>query len=747
MNEEFEMVKVLLDSKAFKQKPTSHDMGALNNRIIKHETSLPMDELALAIIAGKTFVPAIFKAINGTVKRNKECWNSQQVVALDFDEGMTLEEVLEDTFFKENAAFIYTTFSHTESKHKFRVVFVLSEVVTNYQMIESMLQELMAMYPQADKACKDATRLFFGGKELFELDYSNQLNVTDFIGTGTTLRGDIQGNDSNISPQSLPKNSGKSCEGDKYAKHIEWIQGKEITKLQAVMQIEPIELRSSEVDDFLKQQDLRKLLGIKTQGGFYDVFHDEQSPSGSIFKSKENNGHQLYKCHSESYQYVGNVLDIVKRLTSLQSVQKARAFLIELYKIKVTFSEADTALKEKLERFKGLFESPKAEMMYPNLFKVLDKHKLIADLQLVFNYAIAYIGNYKGRAIVYLSSATMAEMLHKSKSVVNRNLNMLVLFKLLKKLDGHDIPKELSNKLKKRKKQNHYSYMSSVYEVPIYSETQFNEIESMCMKWLENGCTSKTMNYEGVLRTFGEVTAKRVFPQIKPEKLSRLSEEVTAQIVQETMKQLSVKGWTTEKEVLAAVKLYFKGQKAFKEAQFKRCVSEMLDAYDLELVATNKAVKAEMNITEVDMMNVSFPKIIRHKSPSHAPVNNIDLSLTIDDVYSEQANPRILNYLNSDFDLFLPLLDVKGDVTNKGAANYVMMELIKAFKVQNKQAITSREAKLNSILDSNTIFNGSTKDSKSINEGLKECENLSLVELENDKIIILKRCFATENVA
>lgn len=741
------MVNVMLDSKGFKRKPVGNEIASISNRIVKQEASLPIDELALAIKDGKTFAPATFKSMNGTVKRNKECWYSQQVVALDFDEGMTLNEALEDTFFKKNAAFIYTTFSHTESKHKFRVVFVLSELVTNYRIVESLLMELMVMYPQADKTCKDATRLFFGGKEIFELDYSNQLIVTDFIGTSTTLRGDIQGNNSNISPRSLPKNPGKRSEGDKCAKHIDWIQAKEITKLQVAMQIEPIELRSNEVDDFLKQQDLRKLLGIKTHGGFYDVFHDEQSPSGSIFKSNENNGHQLYKCHSESYSFIGNIFEVVQKITKVQSVRQARTFLLELYKIKVIFSKADTELKKRLKRFKGLFESQKAEILYPNMFKVLNKNKLIPEIQLVFNYAIEYVGNYEGRAIVYLSTGTIAEMLHKAKSVVNRNLNMLVLFKLIKKLPENDIPKVLLSKLKNRKKQKRYSYMSSVYEIPIYSEAQFNEIESMCMKWLENGCTSKTMDYEGVLRTFGGANAKRVFPQSKTEKLSRLSDEVTAQIVQETMKQLNYKGWTTEKDILAAVKLYFKGQKAFKEAQFKRSISEMLDAYDLELIATNKAIKAEMNITESEMKNLSFPKIIRYKSAIHVPVNNIDLLLTKDDIYSEQANPRILEYLNSSYDLFVPLFEVKGDVTNKGAANYVAMELVKEFKLQNNQAIVVGAAELNNVLDATTIFNRSTKSRQIIDEGLKECEKVGLVELKNEKIILLNKCFETENVA
>ena len=56
------------------------------------------------------------------MRRAIENWESQQVIALDFDEGLTLEEALNESYFKENAAFVYTTFSHTKEQHKFRVV-------------------------------------------------------------------------------------------------------------------------------------------------------------------------------------------------------------------------------------------------------------------------------------------------------------------------------------------------------------------------------------------------------------------------------------------------------------------------------------------------------------------------------------------------------------------------------------------------------------------------------------------------
>ena len=146
----------------------------------------------------------------------------------------------------------------------------------------------------------------------------------------------------------------------------------------------------------------RCVFGGLQGGGFYDVFHDEQSPSGSIFTSNEKNGHQLYKCHSESNPFLGNIFEVVKELTGFQSQLQVRGFLVDLYKIEIVLSELDMKLKEKLTRFKGIFESSQAELMYPNMFTVLNKYGLVPHIQLMFNYAIEYIGIYKGRAILYL---------------------------------------------------------------------------------------------------------------------------------------------------------------------------------------------------------------------------------------------------------------------------------------------------------------------------------------------------------
>ncbi|AQY42452.1 hypothetical protein B4918_31610 (plasmid) [Bacillus thuringiensis] len=137
----------------------------------------------------------------------------------------------------------------------------------------------------------------------------------------------------------------------------------------------------------------------------------------------------------------------------------------------------------------------------------------------------------------------------------------------------------------------------------------------MCKEWLEKGYSTKTISYEGVYRTYGREDADRVFPQDKGREVAKLNEEVVSKIHLATMKVIEYKGWTTEREVLDNIPYYFKGQQEFKKRQFKRCISEMIDAYGLEIIKSNKVVKKMMGITEEQMDKYSFPNIIRRKDP------------------------------------------------------------------------------------------------------------------------------------
>lgn len=115
--------------------------------------------------------------INGD--RKKSNVENCHLLMIDIDSGLTIEEAKTNDFIKQNAIALYTSCSHTEDHHKFRLIFNLPEplTVSDYEYLYTYL--LDNYFRQADKACKDASRLFFGNTnaETFIFDENNLLSV------------------------------------------------------------------------------------------------------------------------------------------------------------------------------------------------------------------------------------------------------------------------------------------------------------------------------------------------------------------------------------------------------------------------------------------------------------------------------------------------------------------------------------------------------------------------------------------
>lgn len=605
-------MKLLLDTVEYSSKPEGKEVGLINNRIIRCDpVDIDAANLAVEVTKGKTFIPATFKSLDGSIKRSKANWESQQVVALDFDEGMTLDEAINDVFFKKHAAFLYTTFRHKESHHKFRVVFVLDKPLTRYKDYEDMIDNLLDCYPQADRACRDGSRLFFGGKEVIPFDFENQIRVSSLAGLNRTPLQDIQGN----LPLSITRvhTNPEASHSNIYANNVELISNRNIKKLQELLHIETVTLSKNEVLDYLKRQDLRAFLGIRTEGNFIDIFHDEDTPSSSIYQSSKKNGHWLYKCHSTSKPFAGTILHVVQKLLGCTIVD-SKKFLMELYRIEIYESEAVKEFKESIDIYKEFLRSDVLEDIHPHFYKVFNKYGHLQDLYLLLDLAKEYITNDADpRIVFYHSIRTLAQHFGRSTSATGTRMNFFTLFNLTRKLDESELPEKLLKIQKSSKRENHFQYMSNTYELPMYTFEFFRQIDEMCRVWLDKGCTGRTISYEGIMRTFGRNDADRVFPQDKGKEIAELNEKVVSSIQFNTLKLVQSKGWTTEKEILDKVKLYFKGQQEFKTKQFKRCIAEMVDAYGLEIIPSNKKLKEEMGITETELSKASFPKIIRKK--------------------------------------------------------------------------------------------------------------------------------------
>ena len=133
------------------------------NEIKKHQANfkhchLSSLELAKAIQAGNAFSSQFEGA------RKSENFVCIGFIAIDFDKGETIENILANEFIRQHASFLYTTPSHRVGNNgdRFRIVFELETAISDGTIVTNLVKAILSKYPQADQSCKDPNRIFFG---------------------------------------------------------------------------------------------------------------------------------------------------------------------------------------------------------------------------------------------------------------------------------------------------------------------------------------------------------------------------------------------------------------------------------------------------------------------------------------------------------------------------------------------------------------------------------------------------------
>lgn len=138
-----------------KDKASKDEIKATNRMFMTMD--IPMDELAALIGEG-----AAFSAQFNREGRSKAAnFKAAGFLAVDVDRGLTIEDARKVPLYQHHCALLYTTASHTEENHRFRLVFELETPITTREHMEAAYSGLIATFG-GDKACRDASRLFFG---------------------------------------------------------------------------------------------------------------------------------------------------------------------------------------------------------------------------------------------------------------------------------------------------------------------------------------------------------------------------------------------------------------------------------------------------------------------------------------------------------------------------------------------------------------------------------------------------------
>lgn len=171
---------VTLDITRQAKKPNKNEIPTISNRLTL-QTGLTVNELFTYLTQpySYTWCPSLF---NG--KRKNDNWEGQMVFALDFDCGVKPDEVIKQfNDFGIRPNIIYYSFSDSTELRKFRIILLVDTVVTDYEQALAVRKGLINTFPQCDKSCKDAARMFFGGKngELLNAEPIRLEKIVEFI--------------------------------------------------------------------------------------------------------------------------------------------------------------------------------------------------------------------------------------------------------------------------------------------------------------------------------------------------------------------------------------------------------------------------------------------------------------------------------------------------------------------------------------------------------------------------------------
>ncbi|TVY09936.1 CHC2 zinc finger domain-containing protein [Paenibacillus cremeus] len=639
-------MKLLLDTVEYKSKPDKIEVKKVNNRIINNIVDISTQELAQEIVKGKTFVPALIdKKINGKVRRSINSWSSQEIVCLDFDDGMRLDEAVME--FSDTAAFIYTTFNHTDDHHKFRVVFVLDETIDDYSVFSDLIGTLLAKYPMADKSCSDGSRMFFGGNEIIELDYNNKLIVSDYIDkskiyTSDFCRAGVFSTKDTLIPNNIIGRKNPPSH-EKVSNH------KELSNvLDDYVQIANITHEFTHINDaydFLYKQDLTDYLVRYNHLDddsykFRCLFHEDKSPSASIFRDVKTDNY-MYKCHSKECGFTGNIVRVVERLTGLKRVE-AYKLLCKQFNIHLIETEWQKQQKEIMDHNIHILTSSGLKDEHPELYKRIKRY--IPLLIMMNLLAKQYIGTNTLREIEvnmfsasksYLSEMArdLSDMISNAYSndleyvkinsdikEISKRIDLFAFLGVLEKIHINELPKELyqiatfEREKKMKGNGNREVNFQNFYSMPEYGDQLMTSANLKAIEFKENNMAMTGFGREMVIRGMNKDEADKVYPMLSNVELSKQSNEISEYIKKKFVDKIEQNGWVSESEILDELVKEnlektngeIKG-KTRSMKNIKKSLNELVDGYGLKRERLSKKL---VKLLGIEGMVNGYPFVI-----------------------------------------------------------------------------------------------------------------------------------------
>jgi hypothetical protein len=616
----------------YPQKPQKRHILSLIQEELSKPTEIDVEKLARGLSSGANCRAG---AVNGTQDSG---FISQQLIMLDFDNGETIDGI--KTPFPTDkrvtpqqaidisnqhglkVAFGYHTHSNNTAEwqyiEKFRLAWVLDTPIYSKAERDKVFDVFTEIYGyMIDSKCRNEARLFYGGHEGKPI-YSNY--------EATNRLDDVLSMWQPRTPQQTPRKATKprniKIQPRARNENIEAIRNHDFKFLRKKLgnTKRKIFKNRREMFDYIYRVDIAEILGIDSPKSFCCILHDDNNPSASIFQTQ--NGIIKYKCHvchkeGESL----NLKQLIEVLGDFKSEYQSLKFIKDILNIDVKKSEWSEE-QEQEQNINGIVE--KLHDSGVDGFTALCPtashntryaREIFLQMLIKARSTIYPDKTADGNIIFYMSMEEIASKARKSKVDKVRNyVKMLEYHGMIETLEDSQIPKAMLQTARQMAEENHYKRIT-FYSVPSWVQDRLDEIERNGISWKEHGYRVNGISRELFERTEGEETANRLYKgytqqATKAEKKKREAWKAQADERHEALtdiiiKQVTEKGWTTEREVLAEV-----GNTDSMKKQLQRSIADIMDGNNLTKSRLNKALREKYKI---ELPPESHPIIIYFK--------------------------------------------------------------------------------------------------------------------------------------
>lgn len=515
-------MQIYLDNQQFNKKPENQEIGIITNKIYKQRADLNLRDLAKEIAEkGRTVMLATYIA---NLKPSE--LEQQSLLMLDFDNQdkdnqFTLEQALADRFIRDNACFIYRTFSDSRAIDKFRVVFALDIALDKAEQVTTAYRYLLSKYTQADQKTKNPNRLFFGSNSGFiEINFENRLKKSEVVREVIT--------EDNTDKAKYKINTINQYEIIDNTKVYECIKNKEFKKAKEILAVKysdrnvlnmEFENEISVKNFYTTEVDIVEFLDLPQSKNFCCILTEEENASAGIYRTAKTNI-QIY--HNFATNFKADLIILIAKLAEINTFE---AIELIMY---LTSSQLiqDTSTQRKLRAVKYFVSKLKSEdlkELYPQAYYYFDRNleEIIEMIELISEYQyFDKEGNLK--IMSYLSLDTMTRILnhrirHKTitKNTVNKCIYLLTLTDIIIKEQIENVDRDIIRDIQAKRREKGIDDKKRLPNFLTFAEVVDLETVEGILTILRNkkfnvaGC----LNYEWIYYNYSQEIADKLFPQ------------------------------------------------------------------------------------------------------------------------------------------------------------------------------------------------------------------------------------------